>query len=601
MRSAEASALINASRELLNSNDAVGAERVLSPIMPRLGNDAEALHLMGLIKRSQGNFSQAERFLRSAVAYSLNEGGYYNDLAVVLQALGQRDDAMRFYRAALALVPEASSVRVNMVRCLMEGDDLAGAEREARAYVAAEPNAEAWMLLSQVQRAQERHEEALASSAAALKLGPRLRGVQYNYALALDKVGRGKEALEVYRKLASQEIDTLELALNLARALYAAGEKADAEKTLEAAVAKWPGAVSLHVALARMRTLRGEGENATALLEADMARRPRDLSLRLACVDVLHRGKQLNKALSVLEAGLALAPDHGALLTAQGVVLDELDRAEEGLEVLRRVAASTNAPQSAHRNMLSTLIRAGCAGEALTLTRQLRMADPDEQYLIACEALALRALGDPAYKVYADYDRYVRRYEIPAPRNFFTVENFNAAFATLLRRQHRITAHPLDQTLPNGSQTPRTLLALEDPAMAAFKGSMDVAVRDYISRLRADDNDPVGRRKRDRYRFGGLWSTRLANEGSMPNQIHDRGWISAIYFVSHQGAERPSNPNAGWLKFGEPNRPVANCGAERAIEPKVGQLVLFPSFMWHGVIPFEGEELLTASFEIVPV
>ncbi|MBX9747861.1 MAG: tetratricopeptide repeat protein, partial [Hyphomonadaceae bacterium] len=577
MRPAEATALLNASRELLSINDAVGAERVLSPLMPKLKSDAEALHLMGLIKRTLGHLNEAERFLRSAVAYSLSEGGYYNDLAVVLQALGQREEAVKLYRAALALTPEATSVRVNMVRCYMESDNLADAEREARAYVAVQPNPESWLLLSQVQRALERHEESLNAAAAALKLGPKLRGIQYNYALALDNVGRAHEALEVYRKLAAAELDTPDLALNLARGLYAAGEKKDAETTLEIAVGKWPGAVNLHVPLARMRALRGDGENATALLEADMARRPKDLGLRLACADVLHRGRQLDKALNVLDAALNAAPDNPALLTAHGIMLDELDRPAEGLRALRRVAALSNGAEAAQRNMLSTLIRAGEAQEALQMARKLRESDPDEQYLIACEALALRALGDPAYKTFADYDRLVRRYEIPAPRNFFTVENFNASFADLLRRQHRIAAHPLDQTLHNGSQTPRTLLALEEPIVAAFKGSMDVTVRDYISRLRSDENDPVGRRKRDRYRFSGLWSTRLGDGGWQPNQIHDRGWISGVYWVARQSAEKPANPHAGWLKFGEPNRPVPGCTPERAIEPKVGQLVLFPS------------------------
>lgn len=600
MRAADASALVNASRELLGLNDAVGAERVLSPIMPRLRSDHEALHLMGLIKRTLGHLNEAERYLRSAVAYSLNDGGYYNDLAVVLQALGQREEAMRLYRAALALVPQATSVRVNMVRCLMDGDDLAGAEREARAFVAAQPNVESWTLLGQVQRALEKHEEALASATAALQLGPRMRGIQYNYAIALDRAGRRTEALELYRKLAAEDLDTSELALNLARTLYAEGLKKDAETTLEAAVAKWPGSVSLHSTLARVRVLRGEGEKATALIEADMARRPNDLALRLACVDVLHRAQQFPKALGVLDAALRTAPDNQALLTASGVILDELERPMDGLNVLRRVVELSGDTPAAQRNMLSTLIRAGQASEALTLVRQLRAADPDEQYLIACEALALRVLGDPAYGALCDYDRYVRGYDIPAPRNFFTAENFNTSLAELLRRQHRLNAHPLDQTLHNGSQTPRTLLALEDPIMAAFKGSMDVAVRDYISRLRADESDPVGRRKRDRYRFNGLWSTRLTNEGFVPNQIHDRGWISAVYWVAYQSAEKPREPHAGWLKFGEPNRRVAGAPAERALEPKVGTLVLFPSYMWHGVIPFEGSEYLSASFEIVP-
>jgi Flp pilus assembly protein TadD len=600
MKSAETSALVNASRELLHQNDADGAHRVLAPIISRLGNNPEALHLMGLIKRTLGHLDEAERYLRSAVAYSLDEGGYYNDLAVVLQALGQREEAMRLYRAALVLTPKALSVRANMVECLLADEKVAAAEQEARAYVAIHPSAESWMLLGQVQQAMAKHDAALASANAAVQLAPTSRNVQFNYAGALDKVGRNKEALAVYRKLAAQSLESADLALALARALYADGEKKQAEAAVEQGLAKWPQSVALHSTLVRIRALRGEDENATALLEAEVAKRPDDLTLRLACADALHRGKHYTKALSVLETGLKLAPDNQGLLTAFGIVLDELDRPLDGLTALRRAAEVAGDAPASRRNMLSSLIRAGQPQEALRLLKPLRAAAPDEQYLIACEALALRVLGDPGYRALSDYDHHLRRYDIPAPRNFFTVENFNASFADVLRRQHRIAAHPLDQVLHKATQTPRTLLALDDPTLAAFKGSMDVAVRDYISRLKDDADDPVARRKKDRYRFAGLWSTRLAHEGYLPNQVHDRGWISGVYFVATSPAERPRDPHAGWLKLGEPHRPVGRCLAERVIEPKVGMLVLFPSYMWHGLIPFEGDEHLTASFDIVP-
>jgi hypothetical protein len=79
-RQTDVSALALASRELLNRGDPVGAERVLAPVFSQLGADASVLHLMGLIKKAQNKMEEAERHFRSAVAYSLDDGGYYNDL-----------------------------------------------------------------------------------------------------------------------------------------------------------------------------------------------------------------------------------------------------------------------------------------------------------------------------------------------------------------------------------------------------------------------------------------------------------------------------------------------------------------------------------------
>ncbi|QGZ95045.1 2OG-Fe(II) oxygenase family protein [Terricaulis silvestris] len=600
MRLAEAAAFAQASRELLNKGDAVGAEQVLSPVIGQLGSDAKALHLMGLIKRARNQLAEAERYFRAAISHAFNEGGYYNDLGVVLQARGEYKEAIRVYRAALALVPEAAATRVNVVRCHMAAEDYAGAEEDARVYIAAAPGPEAWTLLGQVQRAQEKNEEALISAETALKYAPTMRGLQLNHATALDRVGRAKEARQIYATLADKEVDSQELALNYARSLFADDKKKEAEALLESAIATWPASVTLHGPLARMRELRGAGEAATELIEAEIARRPKDISLRLAAADALHRGDHHQKALRVLDEALRLAPDSPPLLTAAGIVLDELERPRDGLKLLRRVAELDPKSKSAQRNLLSTLIRAGMPEEALSIIRTLREDDPDEQYLIACEALAYRVLGEPGYATLCDYDRMIRTYEIPAPRGFFTVENFNAALADVLRRQHRINAHPLDQHIHHGSQTGRSLLSIDEPNITAFRASVESAVRDYISRLKSEDGDPLSRRRKERYRFSSMWSVRLGHEGYQPNHVHDHGWISSAYFVSLLPYEKRRDPKAGWLKFGEPNRPVAGCTPERFIEPKLGTLVLFPSYFWHGTVPFEGSERLSAAFDVAP-
>jgi Flp pilus assembly protein TadD len=598
---AEAQAIANASRALLAQGDPEGAERVLKPVFNQLRSDATVLHLMGVIKRAQNQLQEAERYLRSAVAYSLSEAGYYNDLGVVLQARGAYDEAMRVYRAAQALTPHADAVRVNIVHCLMECGQLAEAEREARAYVAKAPSAETWTLLGQVQRNQERHEDAVASAAEALKYQPRMRALHLNYANALDRAGRGREALEVYESLAKQALDSAELALSLARAQFTENKKKEAEAVLEQGVEKWPTSIQLHTALARVRALRGEDEKATAFAEAEIEKRPQDIALRLATADALHRGKQHQRALQILADTLKVAPDSAAVLTAFGIILDELDRPLDGLKALRHAAERSDDARNAQRNMLSTLVRAGQPQTALEIVRALRAADPDEQYLIAIEALALRRLGDDAYKRFNDFERYVRCYDVEAPSGYFTVHNFNATLADALRQQHRLMAHPFDQMLHNGSQTGRNLIALKEPVISTFMKAADASVREYISRLPADANDPVGRRKQERYRYENLSSMRFLHEGYLPNQTHDRGWITGLYVAAYSPAEQKRFPRAGHIMLGAPNRPVIQCGPEQWIEPKEGLLVLFPSYIWHGIAPIEGVELLTLTFDVMPV
>ena len=58
----------------------------------------------------------------------------------------------------------------------------------------------------------------------------------------------------------------------------------------------------------------------------------------------------------------------------------------------------------------------------------------------------------------------------------------------------------------------------------------------------------------------------------------------------------------GWIKFGQTS---LNLGDEESIDlavcPRPGMCVIFPSFCWHGTIPFESDdERMTIPCDIMP-
>jgi hypothetical protein len=58
----------------------------------------------------------------------------------------------------------------------------------------------------------------------------------------------------------------------------------------------------------------------------------------------------------------------------------------------------------------------------------------------------------------------------------------------------------------------------------------------------------------------------------------------------------------GNLTFGQPSmRTTPALAAEYSVRPKVGMLVLFPSYFWHGTVPFSSSQpRLTVAFDAVP-
>jgi hypothetical protein len=94
---------------------------------------------------------------------------------------------------------------------------------------------------------------------------------------------------------------------------------------------------------------------------------------------------------------------------------------------------------------------------------------------------------------------------------------------------------------------------------------------------------------------------KLEPEGFHADHIHPDGWLSSAFYVELPKAIENAR-REGWIKFGQPALPTRPpLEAEHFVRPAPGKLVLFPSYMWHGTVPFSGDETrLTMAFDVVP-
>ena len=186
------------------------------------------------------------------------------------------------------------------------------------------------------------------------------------------------------------------------------------------------------------------------------------------------------------------------------------------------------------------------------------------------------------------------------PAGWSTLDAYLADLGAALSDLHKLDAHPFDQSLRNGVQTTVSLLRSETPAIRAFPSAIDGPIRSHMAALGTGD-DPLRRRNTGDYRIKGMWSVRLRPGGFHVDHVHPLGWLSSACYV--QLPERVNSAShEGWIKFGEPGIPTRPpLVAEHFVQPQAGQVVLFPSYMWHGTAPFSGEgRRLTIAFDIVP-
>lgn len=503
--------------------------------------------------------------------------------------------ARAFEQAGAAHAPRLALRRA---RCLVRAGKFPAALAALSALPASERKGfEFWSLKADALRQSGRWADGAEAAAKALEANPSSRNMALIRAAGLGHGGEWAEAETVFRRFADFP-PAIEMH---AGALVGSGRTDDACKLLSSALGQFPGDASLHRARAMIAWMQGERETFADNILAASNAQPADFSLGLAAADLLRRAGRNEEALSQLDR-LGPASSSPVLGSAAALLLSALGRLEAAANHARISAAQAPRLDWVRRNAACVLLTAGAVEEALQHTGWGLALDPQDQEWIAIDAVARRTGGDASYRRNYDYDRFVQAFELQPPEGFETTEDFIAALAERLREKHAFTNHPLDQSLRGGSQLQLNPALPQDPLIEKLLAALKDPIDQYVSALGRDPAHPLLARNTGRWRMQGCWSVRLVKGGSHVNHIHPEGWISSAFYVVVPPSVRPeSNSQDGWITFGAPFFPVAGILPERSVCPKPGRLVLFPSYMWHGVNAFsEDAERISVAFDLIP-
>ena len=533
------------------------ANAIYGRILDTDPNHPDALNLSGVIAHQMGDQEAAIRLIEQAISVNDANANYHNNLGEAHRAFGRHQNAVKAYERAL---------RIN------SGD------------VAANNN------LGLALQSLQRYDDARTAYERALALAPNDAEVLLNLGNLHREFCCLEESAEAFRKVIGIASGLAAGHASLGVTLYEAGDSEAAVAALLKAVELDPLYVEAHENLKKIRWFRGEHDQVDDSFRAAGDRMPD--SARAFCnlgaaLLVSHDYAGAEKALT---RAIRLQPDLGDAFDGLGQAYRYLDRLGEALAAHERAVMCAPGNALYREEFGTTLILAGEHERAVSELRTGHALHPRRSATLAFLTIALNELGDPSVDELVDYEKLVRVAQIDVPEGYDSLDAFNAALHEELQTHYHNPYHPMDQTMRGGTQTPNNLFQNPTGLVRVLKEQITKVAKNFIDDLEPDAGHPFLRFINRDFVFTGVWSTIIQESGYDCSHIHNEGWMSGTYYARIPDFDEAQlNERDGCIQFGEPNTLYASerNATRRTILPRVGTVVLFPSYYWHGVRMFD--------------
>lgn len=569
----------------------------------------DAQQLLAMCHDAAGNPREAEAAFLLAVNLSRNHPLILLNLGTWLHRQGRLQHALAVARKAASVAPGLSNA---WIQCAFYATSLGRLDEALAASdraVETDPESvAAWQAKGRACSACGDYEAAETSLSRAVHLAPGNGSTWLQLAAVMRMLGRPRQAIEHLQRAAACGVASADLGDAMTGALLDDARPAEALQQARRVFMAHPEHIGAQVTLANVLWEHGPGlapdDDPVELFRSSLAQRPRDSLLRLEFARFLLSARRADQALEHI-AKLREQGDQPVLVAMEANAWEMQDDTGKAGALFQHAYESLGSGDAIFLNAyVRHLLRTRQWDRAAELAQQATAADPANQEAWAYLGTAWRLLGDEREALLCDYDRLVGLLDIAVPDGWPTQAAFLSTLATELEPLHQASREPLQQSLRNGSQTPGRLFGRVGAAIGAAQRAFRSGIEAWLSGLPLDASHPFLGRRRESVRFDGSWSVKLWSSGNHVNHVHTEGWMSSAFYVSLPPSVRngTGDTHAGCLQFGQPPTELElGLAPRRVIRPQEGQLVVFPSYFWHGTVPFEDAQArLSIAFDMTP-
>lgn len=589
-----------------HADDAVARVRRVVNDAP---HSADALLLLAMCLADAGDVPGAEAGFLRALEHAPHHPGILFNFGIWLSRQGRVQAAIQSYLAATAIKPDFVDAWIKLGILMLEQGTFVQAAGMFQRAVDLQPHAaHAWQGLGRAKQSLGDLDAAVDALRKATNLSPSDGSPWVDLGVTLRSLGRLEDSLvsfEHARELGVRDPCVPDAIIDLLGNLGRTGEAMDEGRRL---VDDHPQFVPGQVKLARLLWSNDAERDAESdpfsIMRSAVRQQPTNRALQTEFVALLIEARRGQEALDLVRVMRRSNSSDAFLIWLEALACDSLLLHEQAGSLFAQAYPVLGSRSADFLNAyVRHLYRSGDWEAVARYANEAIVLDFANQESWAHLGTAWRLAGDPREHWLMNYEQLVGLIEVDMPPlSSGDVQSLEALKATL-DGMHTSTRDPLNQSVRHGSQTSGHLFARADPTIAAARLALQAAAERWLTKLPVDQSHPFLSRNNHGVRMMGSWSVKLRSLGHHVNHFHPDGWMSSAFYVSlppsvNQGTEA----DAGCIQFGQPAVELGvDLSPRRIVRPKAGCLALFPSYMWHGTLPFsDAEPRTTIAFDMQP-
>ena len=484
-------------------------------------------------------------------------------------------------------------------------------------------------ILAEIQDGKGQTEEAIKTYEKALQVNLNSPETHFNLGLVFHRLGRNKEANTSYQKAISLKPDFINAYFNLGLVYQNVQDYKKATENYQKAIELQP---NFHEAIGALgTTLQAQGK-----LEEAIQRYQKALSIQPDAKNHFNLAAgfrtqgSLDLAIEHFEKSLSIDDKNSHALTSLGDALWHKGKTKEALRKFNQALVINPDNSIANYNLAVFLSDNNDLEKALIHFQNSKIYDWQERSLYCLYKT------EQYDKFKAELDTIIKNKKNDSP--FLATLSKHYAINFKQDDQYNFCRSPLDfaghmsikeltepgspllkellndiekeeiskrtqSRLHHGNQSAGNLFKRSENSFKILSKLIAKAIQNYYEQNKEKDKESIFVNQfPDKIEFNSSWYVKMQSGGHLDSHIHEEGWVSGSVYLSIPKEKKDPNEGAIELSLHGDNYPKKHDNfPTKTIPVEVGDVVFFPSSVFHRTIPFtSNEKRICIAFDLKP-